>query len=215
MLDTINKDDGSLTEVMAHFDIAQFVQQAKDQQMLCGLAGSLSLDDIPELMSYQTDYLGFRGALCLKHDRTAQLSKSSIIQIKRTIELCGQEQLQAKNRILIADDSEINRVLLKNILEVNGYTVDAAANGEEALQLLTDNLYKLALIDINMPVLSGLELVKILRQQNKSYKLAAISTYVDDSQKLNALAAGFDYCLAKPIDEDELITLIRKASGLL
>lgn len=210
MLDTATKDNGSLTKIMSHADIAQFVQQAKDQHMLCGLAGSLGLDDIPELIPYRADYLGFRGALCLKHERTAQLNKSSVIQVKRVIDLYGQELRQADSRILIADDNDINRMLLANILEVNGYTVDTAANGEEALQFLSNKLYKLALIDINMPVLSGLELVKIVRQQNKLYKLAAISTYVDDSQKLNALVAGFDYCLAKPIDEDELMALIQR-----
>lgn len=85
MLDTMDKKNGSLTQVMVKTDIAQFVRLAKAHQLICGLAGSLRLEDIPELVLYQPDYLGFRGALCLQHNRTAQLSQQAIIQIKQAI----------------------------------------------------------------------------------------------------------------------------------
>lgn len=206
MLDTMNKNNGSLTRVMTKTDIAQFVRLAKDLKLLCGLAGSLRLDDIAELMPYQPDYLGFRGALCLDHNRTAQLSKSSIMQIRQAIEH-HQNPLQPENRILIADDSEINRLILANMLELNGYTVDAAVDGAEALQFISENHYKFALIDLSMPVMSGLEMVKILRKQHNPLKIAAISTFAVDNQKTEALDAGFDYCLTRPVDEEQLIAL--------
>ncbi|MDD1628023.1 MAG: (5-formylfuran-3-yl)methyl phosphate synthase, partial [Methylococcaceae bacterium] len=85
MLDTINKQKGSLTQLMAKVEIAQFVKQAKARQLLCGLAGSLRLEDIPELMPYQADYLGFRGALCQEHNRVGQLNKQAVIEIKHAI----------------------------------------------------------------------------------------------------------------------------------
>ena len=170
MLDTMNKNNGSLTQVMTKTDIAQFVRLAKDRSMLCGLAGSLRLDDIAELMPYQPDYLGFRGALCLDHNRTAQLNRSSIMQIKQAIETSSAPAENTENRILIADDSEINRLILANMLELNGYTVDAAADGAEALQFISENHYKFALIDLSMPVMSGLEMVKILRKQHNPLK---------------------------------------------
>ena len=85
MLDTMNKQKGSLTELMAKMEIAQFVTQAKDRQLLCGLAGSLRLEDIPELMPYKADYLGFRGALCQEHNRVGQLNKQAVMQIKSAI----------------------------------------------------------------------------------------------------------------------------------
>jgi len=85
MLDTMDKQQGSLTQVMAKTDITQFVAQAKALQMLCGLAGSLRLEDIPELMFYQPDYLGFRGALCLGHNRVGQLNKLAVMQIRNAI----------------------------------------------------------------------------------------------------------------------------------
>jgi uncharacterized protein (UPF0264 family) len=85
MLDTMDKKKGSLTQVMSKIDIARFVKLAKNQSMLCGLAGSLRLEDIAELMVYQPDYLGFRGALCENHNRIARLNKQSIIQIKQVL----------------------------------------------------------------------------------------------------------------------------------
>jgi len=85
MLDTMNKQKGSLTQLMAKMEISQFVTQAKALQLLCGLAGSLRLEDIPELMPYKADYLGFRGALCQEHSRVGELNKQAVIQIKCAI----------------------------------------------------------------------------------------------------------------------------------
>lgn len=210
MLDTMDKSRGSLTQVMTKTNIARFAGLAKDRALLCGLAGSLRLTDVAELMPYQPDYLGFRGALCADHNRTAQLSGSSIVQIKRAIEH-HQNRLWAEGleeRILIADDSEINRLILTHMLELNGYRVDAASDGAEALQFISENHYKFALIDINMPVMSGLEMVRILRKQPNALKTAAISTFAADHQKTEALDAGFDCCLTRPIDEEQLMALI-------
>ena len=85
MLDTMNKQKGSLTQLMPKIEIVQFVTQAKALQLLCGLAGSLRLEDIPELITYQPDYLGFRGALCQEHKRAGQLNKEAVMQIKNAI----------------------------------------------------------------------------------------------------------------------------------
>ena len=85
MLDTMNKQQGSLTQVMTLSDIARFVKLAKTQSLLCGLAGSLKLDDINILKPFQADYLGFRGALCVQQHRTGQLDSSAIDQIKQAI----------------------------------------------------------------------------------------------------------------------------------
>lgn len=85
MLDTMDKQKGSLMQVMDETTIGQFVEQTKTCQMLCGLAGSLRLADIPGLMPYQADYLGFRGALCRQHNRIAQLDIEAITKIRQAI----------------------------------------------------------------------------------------------------------------------------------
>lgn len=85
MLDTMDKQQGSLTQVMTAQQIASFVSQAKQLQLLCGLAGSLRLTDIPELIAYHPDYLGFRGALCQEHNRVGQLNQSAVQTIKEAV----------------------------------------------------------------------------------------------------------------------------------
>ena len=85
MLDTMDKTNGSLTQVMSLETIQEFVTSAKQQQLLCGLAGSLRESDIATLLPLHADYLGFRGALCVNHQRTAKLDSESLLRIKAAL----------------------------------------------------------------------------------------------------------------------------------
>ena len=85
MVDTMNKSCGSLTHLMSEQDLALFVNKAKELDLLCGLAGSLRLADVPNLLCYQPDYLGFRGALCHAHERVGQLNLDAVQEIKNLI----------------------------------------------------------------------------------------------------------------------------------
>jgi (5-formylfuran-3-yl)methyl phosphate synthase len=85
MLDTLDKTKGSLTGIMAKTEIGRFVVHVKSRDLICGLAGSLKLEDIPILMPVQPDYLGFRGALCDQHERAGQLNNQFVRDIKKTI----------------------------------------------------------------------------------------------------------------------------------
>lgn len=85
MLDTMNKNKGSLTQIMTLEQIKRFSQIVKSQKMLCGLAGSLRSSDISQLIEFYPDYLGFRGALCVENKRTAQLELSKILSIKNKL----------------------------------------------------------------------------------------------------------------------------------
>jgi len=78
MLDTMDKSKGSLLNVMPYSTIETFVKKAQAEQLLCGLAGSLKKTDIAQLLPLDSDYLGFRGALCTNNNRTAQLDKQAI-----------------------------------------------------------------------------------------------------------------------------------------
>ncbi len=85
MLDTLDKTKGSLTGIMPGIEIGRFVHHAKTREMLCGLAGSLTLEDVPRLLPYQPDYLGFRGALCAQHERAGRLNNKSVQAIRHII----------------------------------------------------------------------------------------------------------------------------------
>jgi len=85
MLDTMQKQQGSLVEVMSLSHIKNFVDSAKKHQLLCGLAGSLREKDIATLLPLSADYLGFRGALCQNHQRTATLNHQAVLDIKSAL----------------------------------------------------------------------------------------------------------------------------------
>lgn len=82
MLDTMNKKNGSLTDVMTSETITEFVKLAKIHNLLCGLAGSLRLENIAPLLPLNADYLGFRGALCAENNRVQSLELRALQQIR-------------------------------------------------------------------------------------------------------------------------------------
>lgn len=94
MLDTMNKTQGSLTEVMPLKSIQNFVQTAQQHQLLCGLAGSLRITDIATLIPLNAEYLGFRGALCEHRQRTAMLDPTAIQKITNAMTLVKQQKAQ-------------------------------------------------------------------------------------------------------------------------
>jgi len=112
--------------------------------------------------------------------------------------------------ILIADDNEINLMLLSFMLEKLNCTFDTAINGAEALHLLCTKKYQIALIDLNMPVLNGLELVRSIRNKNINTPAIAISAYADSHKIKETLSIGFDDYMTKPINENQLKMLINQ-----
>lgn len=85
MLDTMDKTQGGLRQRLDAATLAEFVRQARELGLLCGLAGSLCCEDIAHLLPLQPDYLGFRGALCESSRRTAGLSLPAVARIRGLI----------------------------------------------------------------------------------------------------------------------------------
>ena len=85
MLDTMEKRRGALTQVCSLRALHDFVTDVKARGLLCGLAGSLREEDIPRLLELNPDYLGFRGALCRQHERTAMVDAGAVHIIRALI----------------------------------------------------------------------------------------------------------------------------------
>jgi CheY-like chemotaxis protein/two-component sensor histidine kinase len=119
--------------------------------------------------------------------------------------------LQSK-KVLVADDDEMNRLLVKTILGGYGMQIDEAADGRLALQMATSNRYDLILSDIHMPELSGINLVRQIRafpdKSRATTPILALTANViaEDIQKY--LAAGMDGYILKPFQVDELMEKI-------
>jgi uncharacterized protein (UPF0264 family) len=83
MLDTLDKKKGALTDIMPFQHIAEFINKAKENTLLSGLAGSLTRGDIKTLMTLNPDYLGFRGALCTQGNRVSTLEYKAVVRLKK------------------------------------------------------------------------------------------------------------------------------------
>ena len=85
MLDTRDKRSGALRDKLPEPQLESFVGRARSAGLLCGLAGSLDVDDIPALLPLQPDYLGFRGGLCRGNNRIQRLDAEAAGGIRRAL----------------------------------------------------------------------------------------------------------------------------------
>ena len=119
--------------------------------------------------------------------------------------------MNTKAKILITDDEKIVRESLLHWFEEDGYIVEAAASGEDALSNFEKGKYDLVLTDMKMPGLSGLELLKKIKEIDENCIVILITAYASVPSAIKALKDGaYDY-VTKPIDPDELAHLVEKA----
>jgi phosphoserine phosphatase RsbU/P len=104
--------------------------------------------------------------------------------------------------LLVVDDDELNRDMLSRRLERKGYSVAVSPDGPGALALVEDRAFDLVLLDVMMPGLSGLEVLKLLREQHPATELPVImATARDQSEEIvNALRLGANDYVTKPLD---------------
>lgn len=104
--------------------------------------------------------------------------------------------------VLIAEDNDLNRELLRELLQAHGYDVREAVNGRQAIDLMRKSRPDVALLDLNMPVLDGFATLKQIRQDPSLFSLPvmAVTASAMRGDREKALEAGFDSYLSKPID---------------
>lgn len=117
--------------------------------------------------------------------------------------------------ILVVDDSEQNRTLLQDVLQFSGFAVLLAANGAEGVRLAREHLPDLILMDLQMPVMNGLEAGRQLRAdpQTKDVKILAMSAVNLLPDEDDFFVTGFDGHLPKPFDILNLAAIIRQYLG--
>jgi len=114
------------------------------------------------------------------------------------------------SKILVVDDEPSNSKLLATMLSYAGYKVMHAQNGQAALEVVQRELPYLVLLDVQMPRLDGLDVLKRLRSDPGTMNLKVVATtgLAMEGEKLNLLRSGFDAYLAKPIRYKELLALV-------
>lgn len=114
------------------------------------------------------------------------------------------------SRILMAEDNRINQRVVEEFLKLSGVNVDIANNGQEAIELLSENSYDAILMDVHMPVLGGVEATERIRGNAKYSKLPiiALTAGVTQEEKNKCHASGMNDFVGKPVDPQELITVL-------
>ncbi len=116
-----------------------------------------------------------------------------------------------KNKILIVEDEKDTRIILDKLLSKNNYESVTSVNGEEALKILKDFSPQVILADWTMPVMDGIELCKIIKndEKYKSIYFIMVTARASLKDRVTGLDVGADDFLIKPVDNQELLARIR------
>ena len=119
-----------------------------------------------------------------------------------------------KSRLLIADDLMDSADSLAMLMRHAGHEVATAYDGEEALRLADEHRPDVALLDIEMPKLSGYDVCRKIREQpwGRAVVLIAVTGWSDDDTGARVIAAGFDHQVVKPVDPAALAVLLARCA---
>ncbi len=118
--------------------------------------------------------------------------------------------MSASKKILVIDDDIEMRSLMKDALEGDGYEVDTAADGEEALGKAARKSFDLMITDVRMPGLNGLDILPGLKKLQPKSSIIVVTAFGGDEVSRKALERGADAYLEKPIRLDELKRLLHQ-----
>ena len=181
--------------VMGGKDAAQFIHGKQPQLPIVAFTANVMKHQVEEYLS-----TGFVGVLekPINQDQLYELLQRHIPQSLST------------GSVLIVDDNLVNQMVLQRFVNKanNQLTVNLANNGEEALNMVNQTGYDLILMDMEMPVMGGLEATEKLRAGGFTNPIHMVSGHIDQKHKRQCLAAGADGHLSKPIEKEKLVGLI-------
>ncbi len=138
---------------------------------------------------------------------------SSLPQENEKEEKSPEEPLQKKYKVLLADDDYITQLSTRRLLEKQGSLVKVVENGQDALSELEKEYFDFLLMDVQMPVLDGVEATKQIRSSRTEYKdipIIALTAYAMTGDREKFLKAGMDDYIAKPVDKDEFLEVVER-----
>ncbi|MEQ8584481.1 MAG: response regulator [Thalassobaculaceae bacterium] len=122
-------------------------------------------------------------------------------------------------RVLLAEDNEINQEVAVTVLQQQGVAVDVANNGQEAIERLAsadDGYYDAVLMDVQMPVMDGLEATRLIKADNRlaSLPIIAMTAHALETEREKCFAAGMCDHVSKPLDEQKLFEALKRHCGV-
>ena len=118
-------------------------------------------------------------------------------------------------KILIVEDNEKNRILVRDILQHFGYETVEAINGEEGIRIAKEQKPVLTLMDMQMPVMDGFKAIKALRADpgTENIKIIAVTSFAMKGDRERVIEIGADDYLPKPLNTRKLMKVIRRILG--
>ncbi|AJD31740.1 MULTISPECIES: response regulator [Clostridium] len=115
-------------------------------------------------------------------------------------------------KILIAEDNNVNQIVMSKLIELNGWIAKTVSNGKDSIVALEKDSYDLIFMDISMPIMNGLDAANIIKKNPEWSKIpiVALTAYDSLEQKKKFKSLGMDDYLSKPIDSDKLLYIIDK-----
>jgi CheY-like chemotaxis protein len=118
--------------------------------------------------------------------------------------------MKTGSKILVIDDIEETRLLLRESLESKGYVVLEAGDGQEALDIMSKTTLHLAIVDLDMPRMNGIEFSRKAKEKNPDFPIIMVTAYAQFYTPTEILASGVDAFLQKPIDLTRLFRAIEQ-----
>jgi signal transduction histidine kinase/CheY-like chemotaxis protein len=143
------------------------------------------------------------------------LEKGALIDLPvKSAEVIDGLLLKGK-RILVVDDNEMNRLVASTILDNFGVLIDEAHNGKDAIEKIQNNHFDLILMDVQMPIMDGIEATKIIRETiSNDLPIIALTALAVKGDKEKTMRTGMNDYLSKPFEEEKLIAIITKWLGI-
>lgn len=123
----------------------------------------------------------------------------------------SKEEKEKQIKVLLVDDQDDFKQLMKFWLESKNYLVITAANGKEGVEQVKENAPDIVFLDLHMPVMGGLETLKNIRDFNKDVPVIIISAYVHDTQAQEALSYGVSGVFYKGKNFEDALSLLESA----
>jgi signal transduction histidine kinase/CheY-like chemotaxis protein len=145
-------------------------------------------------------------------DPSKQTSHNRYETVEKVVQPSGEENENTplSGRVLVAEDSKANQMLIRLLLEKEGAAPVIVENGREALEAVLREPFDLVLMDMQMPVMSGLEAVEAIRAKGLTVPVIALTALAMKGDEEKCLKAGCDGYLSKPIDRKALRKLLQK-----
>ena len=161
---------------------------------------------------------------------SSEVGKGSVFTVELDFEKTGQYrdtkvseagvvsfnyELFSTKTILIAEDNQMNQLLLQAVLKKTGVNIIIAGNGEEALAKLAENNADIILMDIQMPGMDGIAATRLIRKKyGDAIPVIAMTAHVLDTEKEKCFQAGMNAYLTKPVNEEDLISTLQNYLSL-